>query len=152
MRQANEEIGIYNYLIIAAAVVLSAAVFWARWQNQDLYFAQGVFTKLTKGDPAAIGDIDWPNFKAIGADVGAEYNRLPNDRERADYQKTFVKNFSRGFQFAGAKINLYKNWRVDYREAKVTAVAVEDTVHRKTALFIITKDPKHKLAGLAWKE
>lgn len=148
----KEELEIYNYIIIAIAVALVGAVFFWRFQNRDVYFARSVLYGLAKGNLGVARQIDWPNFKALGEDVGRIYNKMPNEQEKKDFQAGFVRNFSRGFQASQAKLNAYANWRVDSRETGAVVVAVDDTVHQKTALLLITKIPQHKLAGLSWKE
>ncbi len=147
----REDIESYNYIIIAVVVILVGAIFFFRIRNQEMYFARSALYGLFKGNLGVAKQIDWQNLKMLGQDVGVIYNKLPDEREKKDFQAAFVRNFSRGFQASGAKLSSYANWRVDSRESDFTVVAVDDTAHKKTALVLISKIPKHKLAGLSWR-
>ena len=148
----REDIESYNYIIIALVVVLVGAVFFFRIKNQEVYFARSALYGLAKGNLGVVKQINWPIFRAFDNNTCQYYNNLPNEREKNDFQVAFVHNFSRGFRAAGSKLSSYTNWRVDSREPGLIIVAVDDTAHNKTALLFISTVPKHKLAGLFWKE
>ncbi len=146
----KEDLEAYNCIIIAVVLILALLIIWLRLQNQNVYFTRQAYSGLIKGDLKAAEQIDWQNFKVLGNDIGALYNRQDNELEKKDFQNAFIKSFSNGFNRSGAEFSSYARWRLEPGQPDI--VAADDKAHKKTVLFFISGGAKRKLAGLAWKE
>jgi hypothetical protein len=116
---------------------------------QEVEFARRVFTGLVRGRRVVAKYIDWHSLKATGVDVGATYNSLASEKERRDYRKAFIQNFSFSFRTSGGRLNWFKNWRIHSRDSrKITVAADAGTM---TLLLYISADPRQrKLLGIEW--
>ena len=117
--------------------------------EDDVSFASKVMARLVAGRYSVRGLIDWASLKAMDKDVGAEYNSLPNDQEKVDYQRAFIDNFKKGFQDQHATFNSFNHWRLfsdKDQNIKVVAAGCQD--RHKVFLFSIrhVKNAKRLIA------
>ena len=140
----------YYILVIIGAVLVAA--FFMVIRQPDLDLARKVLSSLAQGRESIQAVIDWPSFKAMGNDVGADYEKLPSERQKLYFRKAFVINFSLSFKASGGELRNYGNWRVYSRDKEKTIVAA-DTVSKKTVLFVISKKyGKSKITEIKLKE
>ncbi len=109
----------------------------------DMRFARRVMSLLVKGVYSAADMIDWPSFKALERGIGPEFQRLPNDAEKANYQKAFIEGFRLAFQDKGCRMSNFKNWQL-YREAGADDISIvsTSTVDKSFALLFFIKHEK----------
>ena len=129
-------------VIIIIVIVLSAG--WLFYRNiknqgQDVNFARRVFVDLTRGRHSVQSRVDWQNLQAVGVDVGKDYSSLPNDKERADYQRAFIDNFALSFRRTGGSLKLLTNWRIYDDQDDLVIVAVDIKGRDKTMFFTFSK-------------
>jgi hypothetical protein len=137
--------------IILLVVIMVALAFFLQVKNQEINFCRAVFTHLVKGSAPAEKFIDWENFKAVGMDVGATYNGLPNEKEKSAYRQAFIKSFSVGFSRVKAELKSFTHWRLYAQQGAEVVVACDYSGYNKTLLFTVSKLGKKKLVSLQWK-
>ena len=141
---------ILEYVTLVIIILVVIGVFF-QIKNQEINFCRKVFTELAKGAPRAEKFIAWENLKAVGADIGAAYRNLPDEKERAHYREAFIKNFALGFRQNRGKVSAFKHWRLYSREGEKVVVAADYLGYNKTILFGLSKRGKSKLISLQWK-
>ena len=135
-------------LAILAAVVL---VVIARIVQSDVAFCREVFRGLVEGKPSVQRRIDWEHLSALNVNVGATYTRLPNDQERADYRRTFIEHFSKGFRQVGGTTAGFRHWRVLARKDQKVVVAADYEAKQKTLLMSVPASGTRKLETIQWQ-
>jgi len=145
----KKDIPILEYAVLIV-IVMGALAFFIRMKSADIDFCRRVFSDLVKGSYAVQKFIDWENLKAMGIDVGATYRGFPDEKKRADYKNSFIKNLSFGFKRAGGTLNSFTNWRIRDKYSDKTVVAAD--YRGKIILFTISKYGKRKLIAIQWKE
>lgn len=135
---------------VLIAVIITALVFFLRVKTDDIDLCRAVFSGLVKGRYGVQKYIDWENLKAVGVNVGATYIKFTTEKERLNYKKAFIKNFSFGFKKVGGKLKAFTNWRIYNRDSEKTIVAAD--YRGKIILFTISKYGKRKLIAIQWKE
>ena len=138
--------------IVLFALIIAPLVFFAYFKNQEVNFSRRAFTGLVQGGVSAQRMIDWPNFKALEADIGKSYLQLPDDKQRALYRKNFIKNFSLGFKQSEAKPDAFTNWRIYDSDSEKVVVAADYPQKKKTLLFTLSKLSGKRLVSMQWKE
>lgn len=91
----------------------------------DVSFAQSTFISLAKGDSAAQENIDWATFTALGDNVGAKYNQIPTETEKAQFRTEFVTGFATSFRQSGGSVDVFSNWKVIFHDSTRTEVTAE---------------------------
>jgi hypothetical protein len=141
-----------EYYILAIILVVFAAAFFMVIRQPDIGLARRALNGLAQGRESVQDAIDWPVFKAMDRDVGADYEKLPSERQKLYFRKAFVINFSLSFKSSGGELRYFGNWRVYSRDKEKTVVAA-DTINKKTVLFTITKKhAKSKITEIKFKE
>lgn len=139
-------------LKIVLVIAVSAALLWvflAR-DNSDIGICRFAFGGLVKGNISAQGSIDWDRLKALDADVGAYFSKLPNEKEKASYKAAFIKSFANGFKNSGGNLGEFADWRVESEAgAKITVVATD--YRGKTLLFSLLKQGGRRIIAIQWK-
>ena len=145
----NEYVG-----IAVIIVVLSLGLFfYLNIKNQDINFSRRAFAGLINGRQAVQEMIDWANFKAVGADAGKTYSALPDDKERADYQKAFIEQFSLGFRQTGGRFKSFINWRIyDKKGEDIIVAADHKDKDNQTILFTVSGYGRKKLEAIQWEQ
>ena len=108
---------------------------WGCGARDDVSFARQVMAGLVAGRYSVRAMIDWPNFKALDKDVGAEYSRLLNAQEKTSYERAFIDNFKKGFQQNKATINSFNNWRLFSNSDPVRKIVAAGCVDRTNVLL-----------------
>lgn len=140
------------YTVLVTSVVALFIGLFLYVKNQDTNFSRRIFAGLIKGNSSVQKLIDWPNFQAVGVDVGRSYSILSNDKEKADYRRAFIEKFGSGFRQTGAGLKSFINWRVNAREADSIIVAADCKDKAQTILFTLSKDGRKKLAAIQWED
>jgi hypothetical protein len=148
MLQEKEWIELALLGLIAAVIILAVAHLGA----MEVDFSRKVFSALANGNGGARKLIDWENFQAFGADLGATYRALPDATERANYEQAFIRAFSLNFKKSGGRMVYFKRWRRQKEDARIVVVAADEQRYNKTALFFLCRYPQRKLCALAWQE
>jgi hypothetical protein len=78
----------------------------------DVTFARKTFESLTRGDAAAVENIDWETLNSLGLNVGASYSAIASETEREEFKNAFVTQFAASFRDAGGSADTFTNWRV----------------------------------------
>ncbi|MBW3636362.1 MAG: hypothetical protein KY445_07845 [Armatimonadetes bacterium] len=113
----------------------------------DLQFAQDSFPVLARGDAKAEELIDFETLRMAGMDVGAVYAAMPNDKEKADFRRSFVVGFASSFQGTGASADSFKNWRVQNSDSARTVVAT-DGPKGVITITVSRRDDRQRISGL----
>lgn len=99
---------------VAASVVAAAAAgaLIVRAGSGEVRRCQRVFAGLARGDAGVRAAIDWERLKALDVDVGAAYAQLPDEQEKREYERAFIRSFAQGFRQGGAAVKGFTNWRM----------------------------------------
>lgn len=146
----KKEENILGYAVLAF-VVISVLVVFAQIKNQDINYCRSIFNGLIKGNYNVQKNIGWENLTAMGVNAGGVYSNAINDKEKTDYKKFFILNFSRGFRQTGGELKLFTNWRIYDRDMESITVAADYKKYNKTILFTLSKYPKKRLVKIEWK-
>lgn len=142
--------------VINMAIILSIALaimLALKWTSRDVDFSRKVFKGIVNGDVMVEKQIDWPQFQAVGADVGKEYRLFRLEKDRVDYKSKFIQAFSLALRLSGRKFGDFVHWRVSDRQPDMVTVAADYPVKKKTLLFLISADEHNrKLLGLRWSD
>lgn len=113
--------------------------------KDDVNFARQVMAGLVAGRYAVRSLIDWPSFKVSDKDIGAEYNKLPNEQEKVGYQRSFIDGFKKGFRGSHATFKTFNHWRLfSDKDPNIKVVAAGCTDKAKVFFFGI----KHTNKGM----
>lgn len=135
----NQQV-IKNLKSAAVALVLAAGLLnlFGCAVEDDVSFARKVMAGLVAGHYSVRGSIDWASLKVMDKDVGAEYNSLPNEQEKVDYQRAFIDNFKKGFQEQRATFKSFNQWRLfSDKDPNIKVVAAGCRDRHKVFLFSI---------------
>lgn len=113
----------------------------------DVSFARSAFISLAKGDTTAQDKIDWPVFTSLGEDVGAEYNAIPTEAEKADYRSKYVTGFSSSFRQTGGSVDAFTNWAVSFHDSTRTEVTAQSP-NGILKLTVSERDSVEKLSAI----
>ena len=126
--------GVVVFLIVA----LGLLNVWGCGATDDVSFARKVMARLVAGRYSVRGSIDWASLKVMDRDVSVEYNNLPNEQEKVDYQRAFIDNFKKGFQEQHATFNSFNHWRLfSDKDQNIKVVAAGCSDKHKVFLFMI---------------
>jgi hypothetical protein len=139
-------------LFVTVAVLVLAGIFYWLAQDPDIVFARRVFTGLVNGEESAQSLIDWPNFKAVGQDIGTTYSRLVEGKPREVYRKAFILNFSLVFKSSGGRLDPSLLWSVRERTTDSATVSLKTPSGRFLLFGISQKGKIRKLVNLKWEE
>ena len=120
------------------------------FNRDEVGFCRRVFGALTTGSRYIQESIDWEHFQALGADVGAEYQRLPNDEERAKFQESFIVKCAQGFRQEKGRLDDFVNWRLQQR-GPMALVAADYPSKQKTLLFQVSTVGEKQLTAIQWQ-
>ena len=137
-----------SYGLVAIVSVIAVAVVM-RGIEGDVRRGRRVIEGLAGGNTAISRAIQWDRLRALDADVGAEYRRLPNDAERRAYAHSFIAQFAAGFRQAQGDVKAFTGWRVEPPREGQMVVVVDYPPHHKTLL--LTFGAWRKLEGLQWQ-
>ncbi len=115
----------------------------------DVVFAREAVEGLLGGDTNAADAFDWENLKVPGADAGAAYREMPDDENRAEFQKGFIEKFSESFKASGASTGDLRNWREAGREGERTVVAVDTTTGKTMRVIVVRREGRQLVSELA---
>lgn len=132
-------------------VGIGALVFAARFSQQDAAVARRALETLAAGKPSAQRMIAWDRFRALGVDVGAAVSGLPDERERAQYKRQFIEQFSRAFRQTGGHPRQFIRWRIRERLPGQTVVAADDPARRQTLLLTQSGGWRKQLEAIQWQ-
>ena len=138
-------------IALVVAVVAGAALLLRPWLRDDVGWCRRVFTGLAQGSQYIQDSIDWERLKALNADVGSEYRRMPNEEERANYRQAFISQFARGFRQSKAAYDQFTNWRVLERGQDAVVVAADYPAKQSTLLFEISELGGRRLEAIKWQ-
>lgn len=135
--------------IILAAVAIAIMVFLATKGKSDAEFCRALFGDLAGGRIFAQKHLDWENLNMLGTDLGEVYQKLPNDKERADYRTSFIKGYAKGFKYSKMSTRDFTNWKTyDIRGDRVIVTCDEAKNKRKIFLTITKKGGLRKLVNV----
>lgn len=137
---------------ILAAVVIASLLFIYQIKTQDINLARSVLTGLAGGRYGVEKYIDWENLKGLEVNVGATYNKFPNQIEKVGYKRSFIQNFAVGFKQAKGDLRAFTNWRVYSKNSSEVVVAADYQGRNKTLLFAIPAAGKKKITSIQWKQ
>jgi len=143
-----------GFFLGALAIVVALQLFiQGKAEDKDVKFCRNLFIQLVKGSADVAGFIDWEHFRALESDIGAEYIKLTDSKDKADYRNAFVKAFAVGFNYFNGRANIFTNWRVYSRNDERIIIACEHARYHKTFLFTFSKSgQKKKLISLEMKK
>jgi hypothetical protein len=124
-------------LIIAVTLIIAITLLGKIDDNID--FARSTFGGLIGGNVLIEKNIDWEKLQCLDLDVGSYYGQLPNQSEKTDYRRTFIKNFSSGFKKSGMNIRVFTDWKVYAINNERVIVSAFDKRHKNTLFFTFGK-------------
>lgn len=145
---SQEKTQILKFITVAVIGVISI-LYFLEINKSEVDTCRDILGGLTRGSYSVQSSIAWDKLKAVGADVGAVYSRLPNKKEKSGYRKAFIKSFAQGFKRSGGQLRGFTNWRIDKKDSQKTVVAAD--YRGKILLFTLYKYGK-KVADIQWKE
>lgn len=113
----------------------------------DVKFARRSLTYLVRGWYMARPMLDWQSLKMLEHDVAAEHERLPDAKEKAEYERKFIDGFKEGFKTRNVRLSAFFDWRVyDASDPTTTIVAANCFDKGKVFLFFVKHEKgKRKL-------
>jgi hypothetical protein len=120
-----------------------------RAAKADVVFAREAVEGLLGGDVGVADAFDWENLKVPGADAGDAYKEMPDDENREEFRKGFIKKFSESFKQSGASVSDLKNWREQSKEGERTTVAVDTTTGKTMRVFVVRRDGRQLVSELS---
>ncbi len=139
-------------LVSILGVIIIFFIFSLGIPKGEVSFCRNIFKGLTERRQSIQKLIDWENLKALGVDIGATYNQLPNAKEKSDYRREFIKNFSASFRGAGGRFVAFSNWRKYKHSGPDTIIAADYLTKAKTILFVFSGYGKKKLTAILWEK
>lgn len=136
---------------VLAFVVISVLVVFAQVKNHDINYCRSIFNGLIKGNYNVQKNIGWEKLTAMRVNVGSTYSSITDDKEKKEYKRYFILNFSQGFKQVGGELKLFTNWRIYDRDMESVTVAADYNKYNKTILFTLSKYPKKRLIRIEWK-
>lgn len=134
----------------ALAIILLIGFLYIR--SREINFCRNVFSDLMQGRFWAVNYIDWEHLKALDMNVGETFSRLPNEKERRNYKKAFIRSLAVGFSRTGTKIGDFSNWRILSKDSEKIIAAADYIKYKKTLLLTFTKSKiGKKLVSLQWQ-
>jgi hypothetical protein len=119
----------------------------------DVEFAKDVFRRMAEGDPNVESMLDWENLIMPGGDVAAEYNEIPDEEDRAEFRREFIKGFSSQFKAAGGSTETAANWREESKDDEGRTLVATDSPTGNTLVFtVVREDGRQKVSELAARE
>jgi len=117
--------------------------------KEDVEFAKTAVTTLHRGDSAVESLIDWEAFQMYGENVGMLYLMMPDEKEKSDFRRSFVAQFSTSFQSTGASADrIFTNWRIQDQDSARTIVAADRPDNTTLLVFVSKRDGKQRISGL----
>lgn len=147
---ADRSVPMIGYTVLGL-VAIAGLVFVARASQGEVGFCREVLKGLAEGKPSVKGRIAWERLLALDVDVGATYQALPNEEERAKYRQAFVVSFSLGFRQQGGSVKAFQRWRVHERRGTHVVVAADYPAKQKTLLMGIPASGPKKLETIQWQ-
>ncbi len=146
----KKEENILGYVVLAFVIIFVFVIF-TQVKNHDINYCRGIFSGLIKGNYNAQKNIGWEKLTAMGVNVGGVYSGIADDKEKKEYKKFFILNFSQGFKQTGGELKLFTNWRIYDRDMENIIVAADYKKYNKIILFTLSKYPKKRLVKIEWK-
>ena len=123
---------IYKFL---GVVALTVATVTGCAGGDDTAFAKKVMRLMVEGNVSARRMIEWPLFIVLDEPIGAKYMQYKTDEARAEFARSFIMNFSKGFKMKGASFKDFYNWRIlKSDDPKMTVVGAN--AHSDKMLFV----------------
>lgn len=123
-------------------------------QSPAVPFAQSTFTALARGDLSVSNSIDWETLSASNlqngtTDVAALYLAQPNEKEKADFQNSYISTFAAGFQRRGNSADSFSSWRLENEDSARAAVVGEQGA-RIVRLTVSKRNGQLKIASISF--
>jgi hypothetical protein len=118
--------------------------------GQDVAFARSVMNDLIAGRYAARHHIDWASFVVLEDNLSVDYMLMANDKEKKDYQCSFIDSFKTSFKAQGATQRSFTNWRMfNDADPQMSYVAADNVDGSATLIFYVAHEKgKRKLTGI----
>jgi len=136
---------------LVLVAVAAATLVW-RAGEQDVRLCRRVLTGLAQGRPSVRHTIAWERLRVFGTPLGEGYRALPNDQERADYQRAFIAKFPEGFRRAGGRVRDFTHWRTLEQGTGPGIVAAEHRPTGRTLRFTLSDAAPPTVESVAWQE
>jgi len=107
---------------------------------------------MVNGSSDAQTMIDWENFRAIGDDVGKEYQALPSDAEKSKYRNDFIAGIALSTPAIKANPDGITNWRVQRETPLETVVAANMNGGAILTLTVSKRDGIQRLSAIDMKK
>ncbi|MFH0762492.1 MAG: hypothetical protein V1925_01210 [Candidatus Omnitrophota bacterium] len=137
---------------IILAVIVTGLMLFFHIKNREVNLCRYLFNGLVSGNYGAARFIDWDNLKALDLDVAEVYDRLPSEKEQANYKRAFINGFAVGFSRVKARAKAFNNWRIYTKDSEETVVAADYKGQNKTLLFTLSRYGEPRLKAIQWEE
>lgn len=135
--------------VVLLAMAAAMFLLFRAMTRTEASFCRDVLGGLISGSYSSAKYISWEKFKAVGADIGAQYLRFSNEKDKKDYREVFIRNFSEGFRRAGGSFRSFSNWRIDKKDSEKTVVAAD---YRGKIILLTVPKYEKKVSEIQWKQ
>ena len=147
---AHQETPVMGHAFLILGIVALVMV-GMRLRGSDADVCRRTFAGLVQGRQSVQGAIDWAHLHALRADVGDTYRQLRDDKQRADFRKTFILGFSEGFRVQGVGAGAFTNWRIQARTEEQVTVAADYPAQHKTLVFRLSLRDGKRIEDIQWQ-
>lgn len=147
----KDKIGGLGYIFIAIAIIAGLIFFLSQIFKSDVSLVKEIFAGLVEARQPVRKLIDWEHLNALEVNVGEVYLKVRSQKEKLDFQKVFINNFSEGFKRMGGRLDAFTNWRLYDKDNEKVVVAADYPHYNKTILFTISKYGLSRLIGIQWE-
>ncbi len=136
-------------LMVISLMLLSGCT---QKMENDVQLARRIFNDMCAGRQGVENLIDWQTLVAIDVKVGDSYSQLRTEKDKKDFKKAFLYNFSNSFKSAGGRSSQFFNWRIKAQDAASTVVAADTAGQGKVILFTIARiNGQRRLTAIKWE-
>ena len=139
------------YKYISFLILLCFFLFVECNSNSDkLEFAKTTMTELASGEYNVEDKIDWEIFYSNDLNVGLYYSAMPNEKERTDFRRNFISQFSSSYNRSGGNIDLLKDWKIKEENSSKTIIQTTTPSNRKLFITLSQRNNKLKISSLTY--
>ncbi len=138
----------YKYFLSVLLFLFLSLVSGCSNNPDKIEFAKTTLTDLARGDYYVEDNIDWEIFYSNNLNVGLYYSSIQDEKERADFRRNFISQFSSSFNRSGGNIDLLKDWRIKEENSSKTVVQTVTPLNRKFFITLSQRNNKLKISSL----
>ena len=75
---------------------------------------------------------------------------MPNEKERTDFRRNFISQFSSSYNRSGGNIDLLKDWKIKEENSSKTIIQTTTPSNRKLFITLSQRNNKLKISSLTY--